>query len=302
MTTISLPAFSARCATLQSRDDRRAGRDADEQSFFQRKPARHGDRFVVGDSDDFVDVVAAQNAGNESGADALNLVRRWLSAGKHGTVGRLDGDRFERWLLRLDVLADASDGSAGADSGNQNVNAPVSVVPNLGAGGFEMNLGIRRIVELLQHVAVGIAGENFFRLENRARHATRAGREHDLRAEGEQQHATLQAHGVGHDQNQLVALHRGDERQSDSGVAAGRFDQHRFAGMNFAGALRFVNHAHADAVFHAGQRILALQLRHDFRDAALGDFVQPHQRRVADQLRNVFRDLHGGCSPLFQDT
>ena len=43
--------------------------------------------------------------------------------------------------------------------------------------------------------------------------------------------------------------------------------------MNFAGALGFGNHADADAVFHAAQRVLAFELGHDFGHAAFGDFV-----------------------------
>ena len=66
---------------------------------------------------------------------------------------------------------------------NQNVHAPVGVVPDLRAGGFEVNLGIGRIVELLQHVAVGSIGQNLFRFHDRARHSPRTGSKHDLRAE-----------------------------------------------------------------------------------------------------------------------
>ena len=94
----------------------------------------------------------------------------------------------------------------------------------------------------------------------------------------------------------LVALDRGDEGETDSGVAAGRLDEHGFAGLDFPGALGLCDHADADAVFHAGQRILALEFRHDLGDAALGDFVQPNQRRVADQLCDVFCDFHCSAS------
>src|ERR1019366_578985 len=98
-------------------------------------------------------------------------------------------------------------------------------------------------------------------------------------------------------QNQLITLHRGDESETDSGVAAGRLDEHSLSRMNLALALSLGDHAHADAIFHASQRILALELRHDFGDAAFRDFVQPYQRRVANQLRDVFCDFHLKCTP-----
>ena len=144
----------------------------------------------------------AQNAGNEAAADALDLMRRRLSAGQHGTVGGFDGHGFERWLLRFDVLADSGDGAAGAHAGDQDVGAAIGIVPDLRAGGFEVNLGIGRIVELLQHVAVGSIGQNLFGFDNGAGHAARTGRKNDLRAEREQKHAALQAHGFGHDDDQ----------------------------------------------------------------------------------------------------
>ncbi len=79
------------------RHHRRSRRDAHQQSFFHRQPARHHQRIVARHLHDFVDVVGAQNAGNESGADALNLVRRRRAAGKHRTLHRLHRNRLERW-------------------------------------------------------------------------------------------------------------------------------------------------------------------------------------------------------------
>ena len=80
------------------RDHRSARRDAHQQAFFDGEAARHHQRVVAGDLHHFVDVVGTQNARNEAGADALNLVRRRLSAGKHRALDRLDCDRLERWL------------------------------------------------------------------------------------------------------------------------------------------------------------------------------------------------------------
>jgi len=67
--------------------------------------------------------------------------------------------------------------------------------------------------------------------------------------------------------------------------------------MYLAVAFGLGNHAHTDAVLHAGQRILAFELRYDFGDAAFRDFIQPYQRRVANQLGDVFCDFHLKCTP-----
>ena len=53
-----------------------------------------------------------------------------------------------------------------------------------GTGGFEVNLGIRRVVELLRDEAVGSLGEDLLRLGDGAFHALGAGRQHQLRSEG----------------------------------------------------------------------------------------------------------------------
>ena len=84
---------------------------------------------------DFVDEVGVEDAGNEAGADALDLVRAGLAAGEHGAVGRFDGDGLELWLALLDVAGDAGDGAAGADAGDEDVDLAVGVIPDLGARG-----------------------------------------------------------------------------------------------------------------------------------------------------------------------
>ena len=122
------------------------------------------------------------------------------------------------------------------------------------------------------------------------------GSENDFRAEGEQKHAALQAHGFGHGENQLVAFDCRDERETDSGVAAGGLDEDGFARMDFSFALGLGNHADADAIFHTAKGILAFEFRHNICDAACGDFIQAHQRSVADEFGNVLCDFQvGSC-------
>ena len=51
-------------------------------------------------------------------------------------------------LARLEHLADAGDGAAGADAGDDDVDLAVGVVPDLLGGGLAVDLGVGRVVEL----------------------------------------------------------------------------------------------------------------------------------------------------------
>ena len=109
------------------------------------------DRVLVGDLDDFVDEVGAQNLWDEARADALNLVRTGLAAGEHRTLRRLDRDGLEATASSaLMYSRHAGDRAAGADAGNENVDLAVGVVPDFGSGGFDVNLRVGGVVELLQ--------------------------------------------------------------------------------------------------------------------------------------------------------
>ena len=105
-----------------------------------------------------------------------------------------------------------------------------------------------------------------------------------------EQLAALDRHRVGHDQRALVAFGRGDERQADAGVAAGRFDD-GVARLDLAGLLRFVHHRDGDAVLDRRERVERLEFGDDFRRAFGDDAIEPHQRRTPDQLRDVVVDL-----------
>ncbi|MEJ0043443.1 MAG: hypothetical protein WDM81_15020 [Rhizomicrobium sp.] len=110
--------------------------------------------------------------------------------------------------------------------------------------------------------------------------------EHDLGAEQAQHLAPLQRHRIRHDEDQLVALGGRDEGERDAGIAAGRLDQGRLARRDDALGFQGLDHADADAVLHARQRIEEFELEQDVRlDARLlRQAAQPHQRRIADGL------------------
>src|SRR5205823_1202316 len=116
--------------------DRSAAADAAQDALLPRQPARHLEGRIVVDLDHLVDDAKVQHAGNEAGADALDLVRAGLERlavhllRDDRAVRRLDGDRLEARLARLDDLADAGDGAAGADARDEDVHLAVGVAPD----------------------------------------------------------------------------------------------------------------------------------------------------------------------------
>ena len=177
--------------------------------------------------------------------------------------------------------------------GDEDVDLAIGILPDLGPGGFEVNLRIGGIGELLQDESIWSLSQNLLGLGHGSLHALRTGGEDKLRSKGPQQDAALHAHGVGHGQDQPVALHRGHERQGNSGVAAGGLDQHGLSRPDLARLLGRRNHADADAVLDAAVGIEALQLGGHRGPAACGYFVQLDQRGVSDQFRDVAGYLQG---------
>src|SRR5271156_3654125 len=237
---------------------RSSRRNSHQQAFFLGESARHIDRLIVGHSHYFIDIIPAQNAGHKPGADTLNFVRRRLAAREYGALRRLNRNSFKRRFLRFDVLTNAGDGPARAYAGNQEIDRSIRILPNFGPGGFEMNLRIRRIIELLRHETVWSFSKNLLSFRDGSLHPIGAGSENNFRTEGQQEDAPLQTHGFGHGENKLVTSYRRYKSQANTRVSAGRFDQHGFSRMNFPRPFGLGDHAHANAILHAGARIRAL--------------------------------------------
>src|SRR5579862_5461183 len=122
--------------------------DAAQHALFLGQAAGDLEGVVVLDLNDLVDDPGVQDAGNEAGADALDAMGR----GSHRLAGhllrddravdRLDGDGLEARLALLDDLADAGDGAARADAGDENIDLAVRVVPDLFSGCLAVDLGV----------------------------------------------------------------------------------------------------------------------------------------------------------------
>jgi hypothetical protein len=154
-------------------------------------------------------------------------------------------------LARLEDLADARDRAAGADHRDEDVDRPVGIAPDLLGRRAAVDLGVRRVLELLRHeVLAGVRVANLLRFGDRARHAVGAGRQHELRAVGLEQVAALDRHRVGHRQDDRVAFGGRHERERDAGVPARRLDDHGVRPQAPV-ALGRLDHRDADAVLDA---------------------------------------------------
>ena len=145
--------------------------------------------------------------------------------------------------------------------------------------------GVGRVLELLGDEGPGVRVAQLLRLAYGAGHAFASRREHQPCAEGLQQLAAFEAHGLRHGEDERVAFDGGDPGQPDARVAAGGFDD-KASGAEPSVALRRLDQAECGPVLHASAGIEAFQFHEDaggqpFLLLYVGDF---QQGRVADQF------------------
>jgi hypothetical protein len=259
--------------------------DADQHALLAGGAAGHLLGILGLDGDHAVEHVRVQIVGDEAGGQALDRVRTRLAAGDHRRQGRLDRIDLQLRPFLLQHLPAGGDVAAGADAGDQHVDRAVAeVVQDLLGGGAGMDLDIGRIVELLRHPAARRRFDQLLRAGDRALHPLLLRRQVEARAISEHQPAPLEAHALRHDQDELVALHRGDHGEADAGIARGRLDD-RAAGLQLAAPLGLLDHRQRDAVLDRAAGIGALGLDPDLGVAEQA--VHADMRRVADRLEDV---------------
>ena len=150
----------------------------------------------------------SSTGGNKAGADALDRVRAFLAAGQHRRRGRLHGDELDRGLALLEDLRDTGNGAAGADSGDEDVDLAVGVVPHFFGGGGAVDRRVGRVLELLRDEVALVGLGQFLGLGDRARHALGARGQDRVRRRRPAAAAPLDAHRLRHGQCQLVAAGR----------------------------------------------------------------------------------------------
>ena len=218
--------------------------------------------------------------------------RPWIGCGpglppvRIGDERRLDREHLEVRPGRFQHFGAGGDVPAGADAGDDRVDRRVGeIAQDFLRGRAAMNLDVGRIVELLRHPAVRVWSISSLGAIDRARHALFLGREVELRAVSEHQPAAFDAHAVGHDEDELVALHRRDHGEADAGVAGGRLDD-RAAGFQLAGPLGVLDHGQRDAVLDRSAGVGPFRLHPHF-GAVAEQAVDADVRRIADRLEDI---------------
>ncbi len=183
--------------------------------------------------------------------------------------------------------------AAGADASDQRVQPVGEVGQDFLRRGAGVDVGVGGVFKLLRYPRVGGLRLQLLGAGDGAFHAFFFRRQVELRAIGQHQAAPLDAHAVGHHQNQLVAFDRSHQRQANAGVARSRLNDGA-AGLQRAGFFSIFDHSERNAVFDGAAGVAALGLDPDVGVRAK-QAVDAHVRRVANGLQNVV-EFHGGVS------
>eukprot|EP00128_Syssomonas_multiformis_P009023 Colp12_sorted_trinity150504_noHs@36007 len=268
-------------AHLDGGSDGCTGGDAHEDALLGGQGSGGGDGGVGVDLDDAVDEGGVAVLRDEAGADALDLVGTGRAAGQHRRLGGLHRNQLQIGVLGTKELRGSGGRAAGANTTDEDVNLALGLVPDLGAGGLSVGLGVVGVVELLKHEALAIQlVQNLLSLLDGARHALLARRENQLGTEGLQHDTSLKGESAGHDHNQLVTASSSHHRQSDASVATGRLHKSGHTRNNLASGFSRQNHALGDSILDGAARLHGLELQKNVGNDAgfLANSAQPHER------------------------
>ncbi len=218
------------------------------------------------------------------------------AAGEDGRRIGFDRHNPDAGFVRFKRLARAGDCSAGTHTRDEDIHPAVGVAPDFLGRRPAVGFGIGGVFKLLRDEVARIRSRQFLGLADRAGHPFAARGEDQLGAVGAQEHAPFAAHRIRHGQQAFVSARGAHHRQCDPGVAAGRLDNDRI-GLDPSGFFGGVDHRQTDPVLHRMRWIIEFKLGGHLRFRARRQAVDPHQRRVTDQIRYGICDFH--TSPLF---
>ena len=185
---------------------------------------------------------------------------------------------------------DALERAAGAISGDPIVQRlAFEIVDDFAGGGAGVNVGIGFILELPRQEPAARLGE-LEGLGDHAHAALRRRRQHHLGAEETHQLAPFDAEGLGHGDDQRIALLRAHHRQPDAGIAGGSLDD-GLPGFQLPRLLGGLDDAEREAILDRAQRIERLDLGEQIA-ARRRQPVDPDHRRIADRPEDVLEFCH----------
>jgi len=101
-----------------------------------------------------------------------------------------------------------------------------------------------------------------------------------------------------HHQHHFIATHRGNHREGDAGISAGRFDQ-RVARLDLAALFGTQDHGQSRTIFHRAGWIISLQFAEDHISGVARHALKANERSATDELLER-RDIHFLFSPLLR--
>mmetsp|Transcript_18247 Transcript_18247/g.43860 ORF Transcript_18247/g.43860 Transcript_18247/m.43860 type:complete len:263 (-) Transcript_18247:592-1380(-) len=181
-----------------------------------------------------------------------------LAAADDRRGGRLHGIDLELRPGGLEHLGAAGDVAAGADAGDQGVEAFGEVAQDLLGRGLHVDGRVGAVLELLRHPRARVQLQQLAGAGDGAFHALLARRQVEAGTIGQHQPAALDAHAVGHHQDQLVALDGRHHGQAHAGIARGRLDDGA-ARLEQAAGLGVLDHGQRDAILDRAAGVAALR-------------------------------------------
>jgi len=277
---------------LQGRVENGAGAGAGEEAFLGGEGADGGEGVAVGDHEDFVADGAIEGVGDERDADAFDFVGAGLASLQDRALG-FDGDGEDAGILLLEEAGDAGERAAGADAGDEGVDASVELLPEFLSGGVVVELRVGGVVELEGGPNVGVGFGESEGAADGAGHAIGFGGSVDLGAESTHEGAFFFGEAFGDKEDDAVAAVDADEGESDAGVAGGGFgDDGVF--VKEAAAFGVEDHAEGGAIFDGSAGVEEFELGEDMGGAGGDDAMELEDRGVADEGGDVVGGAEAG--------
>ena len=218
-----------------------------------------------------------------------------MLAAAHGGTHRVGEDAADAGPSRLEVARDAGVGAARARARDEVVDVAVEVVPDLRAGRSIVRLGVGLVLELPEGDGVGNLCQELLGLRGCAEHAIGARRVDDLRTQGAHEGLLLLRELLGDDEDHVVALADGRERDAEPHVAR-RPLHDRGAGGEKPVLLRLLDHEDARSVLDRAGGVPELELGEEPHVLGRANVVETDERGVADELpHRVIVPSHGDC-------
>src|SRR5262249_48275490 len=129
-----------------------AGAWAGDDALFLVDPLAEAIGLGVGDLDDSVVLLGQKEIGQPQGLEAAN-------AGDVVALGRVDAEDLDAFVRRFEKAAGAGDGAAGAQSGDEVSDPAGGLLPDFGAGGAKVGVGVGGVLVLVELVPAGLLGE-----------------------------------------------------------------------------------------------------------------------------------------------